>query len=71
MPWFQRTQTQTLQSGPSCSNIELRYPPDKSLSSGSVVGKPIALSIGQRFIRLIGSYPSFKQLGPGVTDHTL
>ena len=33
-------------AGPGCSNIGLRYPPDKSLSSGLVLGKPIALSTG-------------------------
>ena len=33
--------------GPSsCSNVGYRYPSDKSLSSGYVIGKPIALSHG-------------------------
>ena len=29
--------------GASCSKVGLRYPPDKSLSNGYVLGKPIAL----------------------------
>ena len=35
-----------VRAGPSCSSDGLRYPPDKSLSSGSVLWKPITLSIG-------------------------
>ena len=33
-------------SGPSCSNARQHFPPDKSLSSGLVLGKAIALSVG-------------------------
>ena len=36
--------------GPSCSKAGYRYPTDKSLFSGYVLGKPFALSTGQRFI---------------------
>ena len=40
--------------GPGCSNVERCYPLDKSaLFSGYVLGKPIALCTGQRFVRLI------------------
>ena len=50
-------------SGPGCSNVGQRSPPDKSLSIGLILGKPIThlldndLSGGQR-------YPPFEQRRP-------
>ena len=32
--------------GPGCSNVGYCYPPDKSLPSGKVLGKPVELSSG-------------------------
>ena len=32
--------------GPGCLNVGYYYPPDKSLPSGKVLGKPVELSIG-------------------------
>ena len=49
-------------SSPTCSEVGQRYPPDKSLSNGSVLGKPIVLYVLDSGLSSGQSYPPFEQL---------